>query len=122
VPAGLKTIKGGKTENEFETRRITLRGIEYEITELGVTEYKQVLAASTDKDGFTPFQTLLDNLVVRCVKPSPATRTTPMPYPVYRTLEDIVNTMHFRTLPDEAAPVEPEEADEDAPEEAAPNS
>lgn len=127
MSAGLKSIKGGKTENEFDERHITLRGVEYTIRELSVPEYKACLKEATDKDGFTPFQELLDLMVVRTVSPSPLTRSKPMPYPVYRTLEDIVNTMHFITLPDEAKKDEAEgesEGEDEKPEEeaAAPNS
>lgn len=128
MSSGLKSIKGGKTENEFEDRHITLRGTEYTIRELDVTEYKACLKAATDETtGMTPFQDLLDQLVLRAVSPSPAARSKPMPYPVYRTLEDIVNVMHFRELPDEAAK-EPEKAEgdeaeaEEEPAAAAPNS
>lgn len=122
----LKAVKGGKTENEFDDRHITLRGVEYTVKELSVTEYKECLKSAT-KDGFTPFQDLLDVMVVRCISPNPAARTKPMPYPVYRTLEDIVNTMHFTTLEDEAKKPEAEPEAEATPEgeqeaAAAPNS
>jgi hypothetical protein len=103
VSTGLKTVKGGKTEDEFAERKITLRGTEYTIRELDVVQYKAALKDATKEDGTTPFQDLLDLMVLRCVSPSPATRSKPMPYPVYRTLEDIVNVMHFITLRDEAA-------------------
>ena len=125
MSTGLKSIKGGKTENEFEERHITLRGVEYTIRELDVTQYKACLKDATNADGFTPFQDLLDVMVVRCVTPSPAARSKPMPYPVYRTLEDVVNTMHFVTLPDEAKKEETDaEGEAEKPEEeaAAPNS
>lgn len=124
MSTGLKTVKGGKTEDEFSERKITLRGTEYTIRELDVIQYKEALKAATKEDGTTPFQDLLDIMVLRCVSPSPATRSKPMPYPVYRTLEDIVNVMHFITLRDEAK-TEPEPDDEAEPEdeaEPAPNS
>jgi len=120
----LKAVKGGKTEDDFEDRHITLRGIDYTIRELSVPEYKECLKSATDQNtGATPFQDLLDLMVLRCVSPSIAARSKPMPYVVYRTLEDIVNVMHFATL-DEDAKTEPEaeggDGDEEA--EAVPNS
>ena len=123
MSTGLKAVKGGKTEDEFAERKITLRGVEYTIKELDVIQYKEALAAATKEDGSTPFQDLLDVMVARCVSPSPASRSRPMPYPVYRTLEDVVNIMHFITLRDEAKAAEAgddeEVAEEDQP---APNS
>jgi len=121
--AALKAVKGGKTEDEFTSRTITLRGVEYTIRELDVVEYKSALKQATDATGFTPFQDLLDVMVPMTVSPSPAARRKPMPYPVYRTLEDIVNVMHFITLRDEAeAEPEPTVDGEEAHEEADPNS
>lgn len=114
----LKSVKGGKTDDSFEDRHITLRGTEYTIRELSVPEYKDCLKSATDeKTGMTPFQDLLDLMVLRCVSPSLAARSAPISYPVYRTLEDIVNTMHFITLEDETPKPEeggdkPEEAEE----------
>jgi hypothetical protein len=102
MPTPMKSVKGGKTEEEFEVRHITLRGTEYAIKELDVVQYKAALAQATKEDGSTPFQDLLDVMVLMCVQPSPASRSRPMPYPVYRTLEDIVNVMHFVTLEDES--------------------
>ena len=127
MSTGLKTVKGGKTEDEFAERKITLRGTEYTIRELDVVQYKAALKDATREDGTTPFQDLLDIMVMRCVTPNPATRSKPMPYPVYRTLEDIVNVMHFITLRDEAAKGEDDEEgadgeDSDSEEQAAPNS
>lgn len=117
----MKTVKAGKTENEFEDRHITLRGVDYTIKELDVVQYKECLKSATDAEGFTPFQTLLDNMVMRCVSPSPAARSKPMPYPVYRTLEDIVNVMHFITLEDENKPPEEEKTEGDGEAEAEPD-
>lgn len=124
MSTGLKTVKGGKTEDEFSERKITLRGTEYTIRELDVVQYKEALKTATREDGTTPFQDLLDIMVMRCVTPSPAARSKPMPYPVYRTLEDIVNVMHFITLRDEAAVADDDESDDEAEDEAepAPNS
>jgi len=127
VPTGVKTVKGGKTEDEFDHRTIKLRGVEYTIKELDVVQYKEALKAATDeKTGMTPFQDLLDVMVLKCVSPSPAARSKPMPYPVYRTLENIVNEMHFITLDEDKAdkPAESEEGegDGDGEEQSDPNS
>lgn len=125
----LKSVKGGKTDDSFEEHRITLRGTEYTIRELSVPEYKDCLKAATDeKTGLTPFSDLLDLMVLRSVSPSLAARSTPISYPVYRTLEDLVNTTHFITLEDENKPPakpgedEPETEGEEEPEAVAPNS
>lgn len=114
MSTGLKTVKGGKTEDEFAERKITLRGTEYTVRELDVVQYKAALKDATKEDGTTPFQDLLDIMVMRCVSPNPATRSKPMPYPVYRTLEDIVNVMHFITLRDEAKRADAEDDDDEA--------
>jgi hypothetical protein len=100
--SNLKSVKSGKTEAVFETRTRTLRGIEFTIRELDVVEYKDALKAAEGPDGMTPFQNLLDVMVLKCVTPSPASFSKPLPYPIYRTLEDMVNVMHFVNLPDEA--------------------
>ena len=128
MSTGLKTVKGGKTEAEPEVVKRTMRGVEYTIRELDVTEYKDCLKAATNAEtGLTPFQDLLDMMVMRAITPSPASLSKPMPYPIYRTLEDIVNTMHFRDVPEDKAPEEPkadgDEAETETPaEEAVPNS
>lgn len=122
MSTGLKTVKGGKTEDEFAERKITLRGVAYTVRELDVVQYKEALKAATKEDGATPFQDLLDLMVMRCVSPNPATRSKPMPYPVYRTLEDVVNVMHFITLRDEATDDDGESDEDDGEGEPGPNS
>ena len=114
MSTGLKAVKGGKTTDEFETRTRIMRGIEYTIRELSVPEYKECLEQATREDGTTPFQDLLDQMVLRAVSPSPAARSKPMPYPIYRTLEDVVNTMHFRTVPEDKAAEGDESTDDES--------
>lgn len=113
MATGLKTVKGGKTEAAAEIVKRRMRGVEYSIRELDVVEYKDCLKAATKPDGLTPFQDLLDQMVLRAITPSPASLSKPMPYPVYRTLEDIVNSMHFRDVPEDKAP-EADKADDEA--------
>lgn len=100
--SNLKSLKGGKTEIEPDVRKRKLRGVEFEIRELSVPEYKACLKDATNAEGVTPFQDLLDMMVLRAVSPSPASFSKPLPYPVYRTLEDDVNVMHFINLKDDA--------------------
>ena len=126
MTAQTKSVRAGKTEAEPEIRKVTLRGVTYVIRELDVVEYKKCLEAAT-KNGFTPFQDLLDQMVIMAIKPSPATAKRPLPYPVYRTLEDIVNVMHFVNLEDEADKPDDDkkddvESDEEAKDEPDPNS
>jgi hypothetical protein len=103
VSAGsLKAIKGGKDTEEFESKTITLRGVAYTIREVDLPQYKQALKAAEDAEGAVQFGDLLTQLVLVAVTPSIAARSKPIPFPVYRTLEGIVNEMHFRDLPDEA--------------------
>ena len=121
----LKEVKGGKTDDKPDVVKRTMRGTEYTIRELTVPEYKECLKTATDPDGMTPFQDLLDQMVLRAVKPSPASMSKPMSYPVYRTLENIVNVMHFREVPDDSEAeddgfVDSPDEDEEKPE--APNS
>lgn len=121
MATGLRAVKGGKTENDFESQTKRFRGVEYTIRELSVVEYKEMLKAATKEDGTTPFSDLLELMVMRCVTPSPASRSKPLPYPIYRTLEDTVNIMHFRDVPEDGEEKEEEEGEE--PEaETAPNS
>ena len=122
MATGLRAVKGGKTENEFSTIKRTMRGVEYTVRELDVIEYKEMLKQATKEDGTTPFSDLLDLMVMRCVTPSPAARSKPLPYPIYRTLEDMVNVMHFRDVPEDKAAEAAEDEDEDGEAEEAPNS
>lgn len=123
MPTGLKSVKGGKTEAEPEVVTRVMRGVTYTIRELDVAEYKDCLKAATDeKSGLTPFQDLLDIMVMRSITPSPATLSKPMPYPVYRTLEELVNTMHFRDVPEDRPVEEPEDEKPETEDEPAPNS
>jgi len=104
----LKTIKGGKTTNEFETKSIALRGTTYTVRELDTDEYEECLKSAEDERGFAEFGRLLKLMTIRAVSPSPAARSRPLPYPIYRTLEQIVNVMHFSDLTEDK-PDEPEE-------------
>jgi hypothetical protein len=101
VPAGttVKAIRTGKLDEEPGVRHITLRGVEYTITEIDVPGYDKALEASMDENGQYPFNKLLRHLVMACVRPLPK---TPWKFPVYRTLEGIINDMHYTDLPDEA--------------------
>ena len=98
---GVKTIRADKTTEEPGVRHITLRGVEYTITEIDVPGYDEALAEATQPDGTVPWGKLLRSMVAKCVRPLP--KGKPWSYPVYRTLEGIVNDMHFLDLPDEAA-------------------
>lgn len=128
--SNVKAIKGGKTEAEPEVQTITLRGVAYRIREVDVIEYKECLKAATDPvTKMTPFGDLLEQLVMRCVSPSPAAGSKPMPYPIYRRLEGIVNEMHFIDIESEEEKAEAAKltaepgAEEEQPEEEAdPNS
>jgi len=111
MPSSLKTIKGGKTTDDFETRTITLRGTTYTIRELDTDEYEECLKSAEDDKGYAEFGRLVKLMTIRAVSPSPAARPRPLPYPVYRTLEQIVNVMHFADLAEDSVA---EEADEDA--------
>lgn len=116
----VKAVRGDNLTEEFANKKITLRGVQYTIKELDADEYAQcVEAATSQEDGSVRFDSLLKQMTLRCVSPSLAVRKTPMPYPVYRTLEGIVNVMHFLDLPDEA---EQPEDDEEPKEAAAPNA
>lgn len=115
----LKEVKGGKTEDVPDVVKRTMRGTEYVIRELTVPEYKECLKAATDPEGLTPFQDLLDQMVLRAVKPSPAAGSKPMSYPIYRTLENIVNVMHFREVPEDGETEDEEDGFVDSPEEGA---
>ena len=88
-----KTVKDGKATAEFETRTITLRGITYTMRELDVDEYEECLKSAEDERGFAEFGRLLKMMTIRAVSPSPAARERPLPYPIYRTLEQVVNVM-----------------------------
>ena len=97
----LKAVKGGKVDDEPGVRHITLRGVAYTITEIDVPGYDKAMEAATDPEtGQVPFGKLLRAMVLACVRPIPKEGWK---YPVYRTLEGIVNEMHFLDLPDEAA-------------------
>ena len=96
-----KAIKSDKVTEEFGIEHITLRGVEYTIRELDVTEYDECQDAVKDEDGGILFSKLLRMMVLRCVSPSIAKRARPLPYPVYRTLEERVNLMHYTTVTDE---------------------
>ena len=104
-----KTVKGGKATAEFETRTITLRGITYTMRELDVDEYEECLKSAEDERGFAEFGRLLKMMTIRAVSPSPAARERPLPYPIYRTLEQVVNVMHFSDLNEDA----PEASDDE---------
>lgn len=116
--ASLKTVKGGKATAEFETRTIVLRGTTYTVRELDVDEYEECLKSAEDERGFAEFGRLLKMMTIRAVSPSPAARERPLPYPIYRTLEQIVNVMHFSDLAEDS-PDEPD--DEEAEPETVPN-
>ena len=123
MSTGVK-IKSGKTDETPDVRHITLRGIEYTITEIDVDQYDEIVREIADPvTGAVRFDRLLKGMVLRCVRPLPS---KPWKFPVYRTLEGIVNDMHYTDLPDESKKDEKDEAgDEDeaeAKEEAAPNS
>lgn len=117
--ASLKTVKGGKATAEFETRTTTLRGTTYTVRELDVDEYEECLKSAEDERGFAEFGRLLKMMTIRAVSPSPAARERPLPYPIYRTLEQIVNVMHFSDLSEDAP--EPSD-DEEAEPETVPNA
>lgn len=99
----VKAVRGDKLTEDPTIRKITLRGVAYQIKELDADQYAECVEAATDPvDGSVRFDKLLKVMTLRCVSPSLAVRKTPLGYPVYRTLEGIVNVMHFLDLPDEA--------------------
>ena len=119
-----KAIRSDKVTEEPGVRRITLRGQEYMIREITTDQYEECVEAATNEvDGTVRFDRLLKVMTLRCISPSLAVRETPLPYPVYRTLEGIVNIMHFLDLPDEGAPAGGDEDgdDEEKPKTTAPN-
>lgn len=117
--SSLKSIKGGKTEAEPEIRTMTLRGVTYTIREADVVEYKAAIKSATGTSGMTAFGDLLEQLVMLCVSPSPASLDRPMPYPIYRMLEGVINEMHFEDVEDESGK---DDEGTDAEPEQAPNS
>lgn len=122
---GMKAVRGDKVSDEPGITRITLRGQEYVVRELSVDEYEECVDAATDKEsGLVTFGKLLKMMALRSISPSLAVRKTPLPYPVYRTLEGIVNVTHFTDLPDEAAKDKggDDEDESGKPEVAAPNA
>lgn len=107
MSTGVK-IKSGKTDEDPEVRHVTLRGIEYTIREIDVDEYDAIVREVADPvTGAVRFDRLLKGMVLRCVRPLPS---KPWKFPVYRTLEGIVNDMHYADLPDEAAKESEDEA------------
>lgn len=110
--AAVKVIKGGKTNDNPDERKITLRGVEYTIREIDTDEYDDIIKTLEDGTGNVRFDKLLKAMVARCVRPLP---NKPFKFPVYKTLEGIVQEMHYTELEDEAKAAEgAEEAAEDA--------
>jgi hypothetical protein len=104
----LKAVKGGKTDEVPDVRKVTLRGVEYTIREIDVVEYDEIIDGLADENGAVRFDKLLRAMVMRCVTPL---GSKPFKFPVYRTLEGIVNEMHYADVKDEAAEGGDEEAD-----------
>ena len=99
MSSGVK-IKSGKTDETPDERHITLRGVDYTIREIDVTEYDEIVKEVADPlTGAVRFDRVLKGMALRCVRPLPS---KPWKFPVYRTLEGIVNEMHYTDLPDEA--------------------
>jgi hypothetical protein len=102
-------IRSGKTDEDPEVRHVTLRGVEYTIREIDTNEYDEIVKEIADPlTGAVRFDRLLKGMVLRCVRPLPA---KPWKFPVYRTLEGIVNDMHYTDLVDETKK-ESEDGDE----------
>ena len=98
-PASVKVIKGGKTDEAPTVRRITLRGVRYTIREIDTVEYDELVEQVQDLATQTVrYDKLLRAMVARCASPMPS---KPLPYPVYRTLQNIVEEMHYTDLVDE---------------------
>ena len=94
-----KAIKTGKQTDQPDARTVVLRGETYTIRELNVDEYDECLKAAEDENGNVPFGKLLRQMVARAVRPIPA---RPWKFPVYRTLESIVQEMHYTDVVDES--------------------
>lgn len=119
MSSGLKAVKGGKTDETPDERHITLRGVAYTIREIDTVEYEEIIKEIADPEtGGVRFDRLLKAMVLRCVRPLPS---KPWKFPVYRTLEGIVNEMHYTDLPDEAKEDEGTSEDEEAGEKKVPN-
>lgn len=113
-------VKAGKTDDDPSIRHITLRGVDYTIREIDTNEYDDIITGLADANGAVRFDKLLKAMVLKCVTPLPS---KPWKFPVYRTLEAIVNEMHYTDLADEAEkPAEDDGPEAEATEEAAPNS
>lgn len=96
----LKAVRGDKVTEEPGVKHIRLRGVDYTITEIDVDQHDEAMKMSEDPlTGQVPFGKLLRAMVMMCVRPLP--KGKPWPFPVYRTLEQIVNEMHYIDLPDE---------------------
>jgi hypothetical protein len=96
----LKAVKGDNLDPNPGERHVRLRGIDYTITELDVDQHDKAMKEAEDKDGNVQFSRLLRAMVGKAVRPLPK---TPFKFPVYRTLEGIVNEMHYEDVPDEIA-------------------
>lgn len=103
MAAATKVVKSGKTEKTPGVEHITLRGVAYTITEIDVNVYDELIEQLADPNGAVRFDKLLRAMVTACVRPLPS---KPWPFAVYRTLEGIVNDMHYTDLKDEAATAE----------------
>lgn len=118
----VKEIRGDKVDENPGVKHVKLRGVEYTISELDVDQYDAAMKVAEDRDGNVPFGKLLRAMVGMAVRPLP--KGGPFKFPVYRTLEGVVNDMHFQDVPDELATPEPgdETGSEAAEGEAAPNA
>lgn len=95
----LKAVKGGKTDDGPGVRHITLRGVAYTIREIDVIEYDQIIEGLADENGAVRFDKLLRAMVMKCVTPL---GSKPFSFPIYRTLEGIVNELHYTDVEDDA--------------------
>jgi hypothetical protein len=107
----LKAVKGGKTDDDPSVRHITLRGVEYTIREIDVVEYDEMIEGLADENGAVRFDKLLRAMVLKCVTPL---GSKPLKFPVFRTLEDIVNKMHYTDVEPDGEDKGDDESEEDA--------
>ena len=107
--ATLKAVKGDKLTEIPGVRHARLRGVDYTITEIDVDQHDEAMKLAEDANGNVPFGKLLRAMVMMSVRPLPKTKWS---YPVYRTLEQIVNEMHYIDLPDETKVDETKDDDE----------
>jgi hypothetical protein len=107
----LKAVKADKLTAVPGVRHVRLRGVDYTITEIDVDQHDEAMKTAEDENGNVPFGKLLRAMVLMSVRPLPKGKS--WPFPVYRTLEQIVNEMHYIDLPDETDEGKESEPDED---------